>query len=109
MISNFVGSFTDDHFFAVESDGYVCSGFRVFGFEILNFGVPMMAIANVRAVAGQASSLAGTDMNDWRILVNETNDLQIIGPAQVRERAEQQVIAIRGLLHEVGWTPSAVG
>ena len=105
ILRNVVGSFSNNHFFAVESDGYVSAGFRFFGFELLHFGLPMMLITNVYASAGQASGLAGKDMDDWRIIVSEPNNLHILGRKQPHEFASEQVASIHDLLARVDWTP----
>jgi len=101
-----IGSFSNDHFFAGESDGYVSAGFRLFGLEFLHFGLPMLDIVKVDASAGQASGLSGTDMQDWHIFVWSSDKLHTLGPEQPREAAESQVALIHEVLQRIDWTPA---
>ena len=105
----FLGSWSDDHFIALDHDDCVVSGFRIGGLELLLFATPVSEIREIEVRAGQASSLAGHDMDDWHIVVWETDNLHLVGPEQTRTQAMASGLEFRAHLEDMGWSPREVG
>lgn len=94
-VMGFITSFSNDRFVVVRYDrqqrAWLCFGCRLFGFTIWSKRIAADSIEEVRLFQGQASGLAGRDMDDWQPLIRSGADGRtpyFDGSPQAREGAE---------------------
>jgi hypothetical protein len=101
-----LGEFSLHHFVEVERDGervVIAFGFTLFGMRFDYLRVEREQILSVRMSSGQASALAGRDMNDWHVSLwyrdpavpprffqgRRIDEIFLIGRAQARVVTEE--------------------
>ncbi len=66
-----LGKFAGGHFVRLQrrpdDDSLACFGYRICGWRIIAFRVPLRGIAKVNWGEGQGSALSGEDWNDWSV------------------------------------------
>jgi hypothetical protein len=114
-----LGEFARDHFVEAERDGERAVfrlGYTLFGICFDSFRVERAQIVAVSMGSGQASALAGRDMNDWSVLLRyrdpdiparyfdgrRIDELYIIGPARARAVTEEWFGAFVAFLRAAG-------
>jgi len=107
----FLGAFSRKQVLAVRSCGdtkVLEEGFRLFGSNIVQRRIPSADLVSVNWSRGQASEMAGRDVNDWSVAVwhqrgePPRRKVLIIGPPQPRAAAEALGYQVVRLLEDEG-------
>jgi hypothetical protein len=101
LLRDALGLFSNDHFLAIESDGFVWGGYRLRKREVRRFLTTACSVKKVRASAGQGSHMSGTDLADWVVVLDEDDDLHIVGSPQRRATAEHTSEAVSAALQKL--------
>ena len=121
---NLLGDLVGNHFAAVsylDTDSReIIFGFRLFRHRFINKHILIDKIETVEWTAGQATGMAGRDMNDWRVCVwfdhgdpeksekqrkwhrKPDQDIYIVGPSTPRVKTEALGLALISLLRSTG-------
>jgi hypothetical protein len=100
-----IGSLLGRYFVEVDSVetplGSLRFGFQLFGHRFVEWSVPLDSITLVKWSTGQASGIAGRDMNDWHVTLRFNHS----DPAKAEVQRQRQYTKPEQELHSIG--PSA--
>ncbi|NUM34634.1 MAG: hypothetical protein HUU50_08825 [Candidatus Brocadiae bacterium] len=123
FLTNILGAFAFEHFLEIaETDvnlRKLCFGFRIIGIRVIQKSLDLKNVKMLQWSPGQATSIAGKDMNDWSVVIwfghdnhtyensqkaqlNPDQDLYILGPARAKEITEVLGHEILAFIHRAG-------
>ena len=123
FLIDLVGAFAPRHlmWFVLDAgcSGEVCFGYSAFGRLFCFLALPVDRIESVEWTTGQATSIAGRDMNDWHVIVwydhrdparserqrlypKPDQELYIVGPSRRKDLTTNFGLSVVALLRQAG-------
>jgi hypothetical protein len=112
-----LGKLAGQPFVEIHEGYWLCLGFKLGSHRFIQKSVLLEHIESVEWSTGQASSMAGMDMDDWHICLwfdhhdpekakrdsrKPNQDILLIGPASARSQTEPLALALVAFLQKAG-------